>query len=1163
MALPAVTINVSVLKDFSVKNFKSYALPNTPFYFKPVWSILEDSLNYSQYQIIWNFGDGTTFIGPSAMHSYSFPGTYNVSATFYNKNGKTSTVTLGNSLSVYNVMPDLLVFDRLTPSLLEGLYLLPAGKKSEPLKIFRYNSWQHDKTLLENNYTINLYASGSKSTFYSPEEYYKGKYSHLRNFFGFIETNTTSPNFLTKIVDKTTTTSVSVYATPTFTEDGEIGFIFKNRPDSTTAFIGTTGSTLEASKFISYVDQTPSPPGKNTLIFIQAHQDSISLQDDFTISRNLNAYLTPSIYGIYNVPWQTQYLKSVFNPAKEISITSNGITIEGDTDITGTYKQEFINSFSIYPLKWTDSNISFCCTFKDSQNFTTKNYSPITNFRFDGKLPTELNSISLSLVEVKTPPYNTQLLQTKNIIEYGYERISDAVFEKNTSVPEYNNSSYFCGQLKTNTAVNAAVISACVLIQDQPVINLGITYGYAGQPGINNLKRFNKKILLDHSSSENLQFEIIGTNTINLNTDQKSSVNVSVLPFGNYRRGQNRVYVTDADNDKIKIYTPDGVLISTIDLKNAYVSTGTNSLPVAVNLLGNLDGSTPASIALDGEGNAWISLYDAVSSFKFDYNTLTITACAVPPFNNRLLNDKDYLNQSGFTGENTLLPACLDTDVDNNIIIGYSHPLSGMIVKYNSSGTYLGHFILPQNTSIQEIVVDVSNNIYAIVKNLQNNLPNPNFVSDYIFKWSPTLELAANFPISIFNAGRMSIDLNQNIYLNNSSSKITRITPSGLVSEISLDISPALLTSTYQQYIGGIACDEEGYLWVLHNQTGKIYFYPVDTFTQLPLSGIFTGDLPDMRLVTDYGSQAQYLVVGDWTGVRWINKYIRTTIPAPRYIFGKSNLFTIIKNKPVVSKINENFDLSTTFKNYVLQESLLNKPELFDNFLGQIVGDSDSLPTSLGKTIYEKIANFVLNKNDITTCELDSLRQLYSLVGKQLLQFNVNYPPGLRRIMNLLSIRQNQLFGSPNTFNKQFSLDSNNKNLGEQINIKDGSFIGGDPIVSYEKFSGKYNIIYNTLVPETDGVVCSVGVPFPLSGINYDWGWNLVTNGATGEEIGQFYNFYKYIPYMPLTSTNNVIDFDNPQTTFTNTQSSYTEWTQYGGTMERIIAKSLYEGLGL
>ena len=56
--------------------------------------------------------------------------------------------------------------------------------------------------------------------------------------------------------------------------------------------------------------------------------------------------------------------------------------------------------------------------------------------------------------------------------------------------------------------------------------------------------------------------------------------------------------------------------------------------------------------------------------------------------------------------------------------------------------------------------------------------------------------------------------------------------------------------------------------------------------------------------------------------------------------------------------------------------------------------------------------------------------------------------------------------------------------------------------------------------------------------------------------------FVNYI-YSTIFIFNNIIDFNNELTTITPTQSSYEEWTKYGGNMDKVLSYALYEGLGL
>ena len=105
-------------------------------------------------------------------------------------------------------------------------------------------------------------------------------------------------------------------------------------------------------------------------------------------------------------------------------------------------------------------------------------------------------------------------------------------------------------------------------------------------------------------------------------------------------------------------------------------------------------------------------------------------------------------------------------------------------------------------------------------------------------------------------------------------------------------------------------------------------------------------------------------------------------------------------------------------------------------------------------------------------------------------------------------------------------------------------------------------MIRNTAIPNQDS---TIGQPYPLSGVNYYWGWGLVTGfkAQSGMEIDDYYTFYKYLPTYQGGMYDNIIDFNNELTTITPTQSSYEEWTKYGGNMDKVLSYALYEGLGL
>ena len=146
----------------------------------------------------------------------------------------------------------------------------------------------------------------------------------------------------------------------------------------------------------------------------------------------------------------------------------------------------------------------------------------------------------------------------------------------------------------------------------------------------------------------------------------------------------------------------------------------------------------------------------------------------------------------------------------------------------------------------------------------------------------------------------------------------------------------------YLKDIGGIAVDSSGELRVVNNVDGLLYFADTSNLS-IPLSALPFEKLKDLSLRPIQNLQAVYAVLGDWTGFRWINKFIKTEIPEPRIITGLSSYFDILNATPTVIKYGDEFDYLTQIKSYILQESLFYRKVLLDDFIGQILGKNENI----------------------------------------------------------------------------------------------------------------------------------------------------------------------------------------------------------------------------
>jgi hypothetical protein len=307
---------------------------------------------------------------------------------------------------------------------------------------------------------------------------------------------------------------------------------------------------------------------------------------------------------------------------------------------------------------------------------------------------------------------------------------------------------------------------------------------------------------------------------------------------------------------------------------------------------------------------------------------------------------------------------------------------------------------------------------------------------------------------------------------------------------------------------------------------------------------------------------------GDWLGGRWLNKYVnKKTIT--RFISGESSMFNIYPDSGLynVSKINEDFNAAEYYKSLIFTESLQDKNNFFDNFLGTIVGNITAQPYELGKTIYEKIANYVDNNSDLDKSNIDQLISFCNELSIQFEKYNYLYPPQLSRLINILSIKHKNLWGEKNNLSQSF----NNllgtvippANLGTKLSTLTSLISSGVPIVAREIFSDEYKLINTNLIYINDTAL-TYKTPITLSAYNYNWGWGLIApTSLSGTEISDYYDFYEYIHTENSDIYNSIIDWNNKQTTLTFNNSSFNTWSKDDGIMQNMVSYELTKGLRL
>ncbi len=283
---------------------------------------------------------------------------------------------------------------------------------------------------------------------------------------------------------------------------------------------------------------------------------------------------------------------------------------------------------------------------------------------------------------------------------------------------------------------------------------------------------------------------------------------------------------------------------------------------------------------------------------------------------------------------------------------------------------------------------------------------------------------------------------------------------------------------------------------------------------------------------------------------------------------GVSNYFNVYdSNYFDIYKKNENFDAPQTLRDITFQESIAENNKLYDDFFAAALGTKESAHDTIGLKLYEKIANFVQNTQDLDTCEqeyIDSLGELVGFVDDN--EERYQYPNKVKRIMNLASIDKSKLLGEINKFKENFDIKGRSDklkfgvNLGDDINPQTYVVnVSSGGLVALEKFSNEYTYL-NPYQPLS---ALSATSSYPLSSYSSDWGWPLVLPIAFDfSKIDKYYTFFEYTSAYEGTIQGSVVDFGNTKTTILSTNSNY---NLFGGNgiFENMFLDTLYQSLSL
>lgn len=1085
-----------------------YTLSCTPFTFTPVLDTGANDL-VSSTRFMWDFGDGTTQHSVTASHHYAIPGTYNVTCYLYAASGQGYESSFTQSILVKDYISDTLAIKACVAPVIES------GHYQSPFTLSRFNSWQTYSSLSSEGATIMLFASGTNSPLINIDEYEKDKYAHLKPYarFAVQEYNTSTDAYEFIPVDRIKTiNNRDIYVRLGSSNEIELC----DASDLGATLAGTSGDRV-----VYYVDDAVKATEDNSFpraVLTLAYFDTTEFYDNDSFGKNLPRTQYPILRQVNS----NSYTPVIVNQIgiSNLTITSNGIDREG---LSGTQSR-----FDIAPFKFVGQRIPFVIKAKDSSGYTIKSIPNLTAVSLSSNL--DPFTVKVKLLDIDN-----------NIITQGIVFQQDLSTLSGTTV-----GGIYMGYLSANTTYENVKICAETIVETNNYYSVPTAYACVPHPQSRLLHVVDIQQPFD-------EFKLTADDKLVDTVTLTGIYTTAVVPNRLSASGcvEYTIWTADADLNIVSKHDLDG---------NTVLSA---ALPAR---------SAPSQIAVDGDENAWVALYDAVSALKIDGRTGSVLAAAIPPFENVDYSDSIYYELlSGHAGGNSISPRSLDVDTNNNLWVSYDFPLSGIVCKYNTNGGVIAAETINSNYYPGEIMCRLDEHAWLIMKEKSDQALENNDALALVTHTGDLSVIANHTNHSLWN---MTHDTRGNVWATADRSKVIKFTNTGEIDSI------YTLPATYIDYdvceLGGIACTTSNTIVVLSETLQCIFYFNVEdanngTITTLNSATIATPADIDGGTIQDMAN-----AYGDWTGFRYIHKY--RTASNSGSVSGCSSTFNIYPASGAysIAKVNENFNPAAHFTSIVFQESLQEHTRLFKDFLGAAIGTDTDDPTAPGKKIYEKISNFCDNISYVDTCNIEALKSLYQEMNESFItlnQNNFNYPANISRLIDIFSIKLSKLRGSRNQFaenfnNKGFNNQSPNavvkhgRNKGQQLDINTTILKGGVDgyIVAYEKFSDTYTTI-NTNLPSASFVpyIDPVQQLYPLSGYNHKWGWGLVLPDVyTAHDISKYYNFYAYKSGIDGDQISGIINWSDPNTTVPEFVNDISEWDSIA---ESMLTHALAEGL--
>lgn len=1184
----------------------------------------------SKRHIVWEFGDGTKSTEFQPIHTYTTPGEFTVTVTMFDAAGNPKRNPYSYTFNIKNFCSDNVNWYSATAAKY-GIEYTPASTPA-PLELRKFTSWQNPELYS----TIVMYASGSDSKPSDVENFKRNKHAHLQKLWRFV-TDPTNPVPVT--TTKVTEQPIRVqYAADKLFVDSNTGTGMNMVVDTsesgidngTTQVVGFSGSTT-----VYYIDDTV----KNYLsrdmnpVFLFASLSADSMLIDIEES-----------------PTAVLPVKVTYLPGTQIQVTTNGIksfTIDPVQYMTGEYtiNISIVNDYGLIiksdydQITLTDVQTStlsqhpFAAKVQIHDN-TTGDIVPVEvrprhlpldtpgsgDFIMKHNHPTSADSTLSVQVYAIDPPYTPMdtpvyvltdmYSSTAHFLTPGYAGFVNARGATYTTLPDNTMTSAVSSSVTSLVTNSVDTQDSCYSM----CVNPNSAEVYIGNESTDVLLKYNLKGEQLNDSQPIYIAELVCTSGI-LTTDNRfkySDVTGSAII--------DELIGTKEDN------TP-GRFEDTQAL---------DSLCDRFNLNTNdMNALSPSSIAADGNNDIWVTLIDGVLVVKITHDQInghTVSAIAIPE--SVTSNNSNFI--SGLTertssGEYKWMPSRVVPDQHNDIWVSYTNSENVKLIKYSGAAvvspiggsTYpmqqLAEIDFPLGTHLEDMIIDSNNNLWVSdsISIAERHVPGTDIIRttgggvyfikndstpsiiEHITTYQQKNQSTLEIETKLFDKpSAMTLDLSDNLYVVTGSNDIVSITTGNYAASHVFTAGTSYIEHDPNDFrevmrvsrgevcaIDAISVNSDNRLIVVNNidQTMVSYILPStrdpnpdDDYT---VEGVVFS-------ATDNPQWSLMQASGDWTGIRWIRTYMKTWT-SQRLLHAELPIHVKPVESDELMKLNENHDATKSFVDHTLQETINTKENLLYWFFNQVLGDNTSAPTTLGKTVFEKISNFTANNTDADICNLKNLVSLAKETGCDIRSYEYKYPGSIKRLIDMLSIKRSKLIGARDKTGMQFTKNgyANNFNHGRNIGttaVDFNSFIVkvGTPLIARELYNSTHTMINPmAIIGETDHENYSTlhqGLTsYHLN--EYDeitptgrvkgasWNWGL--SHPDDESINLYYDFYEYLPDTNYTDTDmtqleGVIDWENSLTTASE-KLTLNEWDDPTGLTSTLINKGLRKGLGL